>query len=44
MGEILNDTPNIFNKLQYHCWYKYLGDRFMPMLINTAYDNIHFKN
>ena len=41
-GEVLNGTQNIFTNSQYHCWYTYLRDKFLPVLIITTHDNVHF--
>ena len=35
-GEVLNDTPNIFNRLHYHCWYKILRNKCLPVMIDTT--------
>ena len=43
-GEVLNGTPDIFTNSQYHFWYKYLRNQFYPVLINTKYDNVNFKD
>ena len=40
-GEVINVTPNIFNKSQYYCWYK-MEESISPVLINTAHENVHF--
>ena len=43
-GEVINDTPNIFNKSKYYGWYKDIRNHFSPVLINTTHKNVHFFN
>ena len=41
-GEVLNGTPNIFNKSWYKFWYKDVRNQFLPVLINTTHENVNF--
>ena len=42
-GKVENGTPIIFNKTLYNFWYKELRNNFLPLLINTTHNNVHFK-
>ena len=43
MGEVLNDTPNIFNKQYYYFWYKELRNQFLSVMIYTTPKMFIFK-
>ena len=42
-GEVLNGTPNIFNRSHYHCWYKILRNKCLPVMIDTTNKMFIFK-
>ena len=42
-GEFLNGTPKIFNKLQYHFWYKESKNQFLTVFIDTTQKMFIFK-
>ena len=42
--KVPNGTPISFNKSNYHFWYKELMNNFLPVMIDTTHNNVHFKN
>ena len=42
-GEALNGTQNVFNKSQYHFWYKESRNQILPVIINTTHEHCRLK-